>query len=64
VARSGNTFTAYTSSDGQLWTPVSGSTVTLSTSGGMLAGLAVTSHDTTQVSTVTATAVTVSSTAP
>src|SRR2546429_5612622 len=41
VARSGATFTAYTSSDGSTWTPVAGSTLTLGLSGGMLGGLAV-----------------------
>jgi hypothetical protein len=46
VTRSGSTFSAYTSSDGVNWTLVSGSTVTMNVSGGMLAGLAVTSHNT------------------
>jgi hypothetical protein len=60
VSRSGNTFTAYTSNDGQAWAPVDGSTVTLPTSGAMLAGVAVTSHDPTQLSMVTADSVTLS----
>jgi outer membrane protein assembly factor BamB len=52
VARSGSTFTAYTSADGTTWTPVTGSSVTLSVSGGMLGGLAATSHNTATASTV------------
>ena len=60
VGRSGNTFTAYSSSDGQAWVAVAGSTVTLSTSGPMLAGVAVTSHDSTQLCMVTADSVTLS----
>jgi hypothetical protein len=50
VSRSGSTFSAYTSSDGVNWTLVPGSTVTMSVSGGMLAGLAVTSHNTSALS--------------
>ena len=46
VSRSGNVFTAYTSADGATWTLIPGSTVTLSNlSGTLLAGLAVTSHN-------------------
>ena len=37
-------FTAYTSTDGTTWTPVPGSTVSLTMSGS-LAGFAITSHD-------------------
>jgi hypothetical protein len=44
--RSGSTFSGYTSSDGISWTAVPGSSVTLNVSGAMLAGLAVTSHNT------------------
>lgn len=44
VGRSGNTYTAYTSSDGSTWTPVAGSTETLNLGGTVLAGLAITSH--------------------
>jgi hypothetical protein len=45
--------TASTSPDGVTWTPVAGSTVTLpNLSGALLAGLAVTSHVTTSLSTV------------
>jgi len=52
ASRSGGTFTASTSTDGVTWTPVAGSGVTLGASGSMLAGLAVTSHDTSASSTV------------
>ena len=45
VARSGGTFTAYTSSDGVTWTAVPGSSVALTMTGTLLAGLAVTSHN-------------------
>jgi galactose oxidase len=46
VARTGSSFTAYTSSDGVTWTAVPGSTVTLANLGGpILRGLAVTSHN-------------------
>jgi hypothetical protein len=53
VTRSGTTFTAYTSKDGSTWTLLAGSAVTLSVSGAMLAGLAVTSHNTSTLCTVT-----------
>jgi hypothetical protein len=46
ASRSGNVFTAYSSTNGTTWTQVPGSTVTLSNlSGTLLAGLAVTSHN-------------------
>src|SRR5205807_4772045 len=64
VARSGNTYTAYTSSDGYTWTPVAGSSVTLSTSGSVLAGMAVTSDNTGTLSTATFYTVKVSTTLP
>ena len=64
VARSGTTFTAYTSTDGTTWTPIAGSSVTLNISGSMLAGLAVTSHNVTTLSTVTFDTVSISTTAP
>ncbi|HKT37616.1 MAG TPA: PQQ-binding-like beta-propeller repeat protein, partial [Ktedonobacterales bacterium] len=52
VTRIGTTFTAYTSPDGVTWTLVEGSTVTLSNlSGSALAGLAVTSHNSSALST-------------
>ncbi|MFZ0128929.1 MAG: hypothetical protein WAL77_05835 [Candidatus Dormiibacterota bacterium] len=57
VERSGTTFTAYTSADGATWTLVPGSTVTLSVSGPMLQGLAVSSHNSTALCTVTMDAV-------
>jgi hypothetical protein len=60
VGRAGTTFTAYTSTDGVTWTAVPGSSVTLSVSGAMLAGLAVTSHNGGSLSAVTYTGVTVS----
>ena len=44
VSRVGNTFTAYTSSDGVTWTAIAGSSVTMTMTGPLLAGLAVTSH--------------------
>ncbi len=53
VARNGSIYTAYTSSNGTNWTPVAGSSVTLSTSGSVLAGMAVTSHNSSALSTVT-----------
>jgi glucose/arabinose dehydrogenase len=53
VARSGSTFTAYTSSDGSSWTALAGSTVTIGMSGPLLAGLAVTSHNASTFCTVT-----------
>jgi hypothetical protein len=59
VTRSGATFSAFTSFDGVKWVPVAGSSVTLSVSGPMLGGLAVTSHNTGTLSTTTFTGVTV-----
>ena len=53
VQRNGNTFSAYTSTNGTTWTLVPGSTVTVSVTGAMLEGLAVTSHDAAALSTVT-----------
>jgi hypothetical protein len=64
VARSGTVYTAYTSSDGVNWTPVTGSSVTLSMSGPVLAGLAVTSHNASVLSTVIFDTVSVSTTIP
>ena len=46
VTRAGNTFTAYTSADGVTWTLIAASTKTFAVTGGMLEGLAVTSHNT------------------
>ncbi|HEY2638781.1 MAG TPA: PQQ-binding-like beta-propeller repeat protein [Streptosporangiaceae bacterium] len=54
ITQTGTTFTAATSSDGVTWTPVPNSSVTLANlAGGALAGLAVTSHNTGQLGTVT-----------
>src|SRR5258707_1374677 len=64
VARTGNTYTAYTSSDGYRWTLLAGSSVTLSMSGPVMAGMAVTSHNTGALSTVTFDTVRVSTTVP
>jgi outer membrane protein assembly factor BamB/regulation of enolase protein 1 (concanavalin A-like superfamily) len=65
VARSGNTFTTYTSTDGSNWNFVAGSTVELDAlAGNILAGLAVTSHDPAQSSTATMTGVTIINSAP
>jgi len=65
VARSGTSFTAYTSTNGSAWTPIPDSTVSLpNLSGTILAGLAVTSHNTSEVGGATFTGVTISDTAP
>jgi hypothetical protein len=53
VQRTGITFTAYTSNDGSTWTPIIGSSATIKVTGTLLAGMAVTSHTTTQVNTAT-----------
>ena len=53
VSRSGGTFSAYVSPDGVTWTLIAGSTVTLNITGSMLEGLAVTSHHTGAMCTVT-----------
>jgi outer membrane protein assembly factor BamB len=45
VSRSGNIYTAYTSSDGVTWTAIPGASVSLTMPGTLLAGLAVTSHN-------------------
>ncbi|GHO87884.1 hypothetical protein [Dictyobacter formicarum] len=64
VARSGTTYTAYTSSDGNSWTAISGSSITLNMSGSILAGLAVTSHNSNALSTATFDTVSISTTVP
>lgn len=58
VQRTGTTFTASTSSDGITWTLIPGSSVTLNLTGTLLAGMAVTSHTASKVSTATFGAVT------
>src|SRR5258708_27222460 len=64
VARSGNAYTAYTSSDGYRWTLLAGSSVTLSMSGPVLAGVAVTSPNTGALSTGTFVTLSISTTPP
>jgi hypothetical protein len=52
ITRTGTTFSAATSPDGVNWTPVPGSSLTLpNLSGAVLEGLAVTSHNTGELST-------------
>jgi hypothetical protein len=53
ITRSGTTFTAFTSTDGVTWTLVPGSSASPAVTGTMLAGLAVTSHNTSALSTAT-----------
>ena len=53
ITRAGNTLTASTSPDGTTWTAIPGSATTLSLPSTVLAGLAVTSHNSGQLSTVT-----------
>jgi outer membrane protein assembly factor BamB len=64
VARSGNTFTTYTSTNGATWTPVVGTSVTLSLSSPLLAGLAVTAHNGAAINSASFSAVTLSTSAP
>ncbi|MBV9615347.1 MAG: hypothetical protein JO031_07825, partial [Ktedonobacteraceae bacterium] len=65
VARSGNTYTAYTSSDGVTWAAVAGSGVTITgMNGSALAGLAFTSHNAAVLGTATFDNVSVSTTVP
>ena len=65
VARSGDTFTAYTSSDGTTWTPVIGSSEVLpNLEGTILAGVAVSSDNPGAVSTATFQDVGIASSAP
>ena len=60
VIRSGTTFTTYTSSDGNTWSPVVGSTDNVANlSGSLLAGFAVTSATPATASTVTANGLTI-----
>ena len=64
VAHSGSSYSAYTSSDGVNWTPVAGSSITLSMSGSVLEGMAVTSHNASVQSTVIFDTVSMSTTIP
>jgi outer membrane protein assembly factor BamB len=64
ASRSGSSFTAYTSTDGLTWNPLAGSTVTIAMPGTVLAGLAVTSHNPGQLSTVNFDTIGVGSTTP
>ena len=62
VARAGSTYTAYTSIDGANWTAVTGSSITISMSGPVLAGLAATSHNGSALGTITYDTVNISTT--
>jgi hypothetical protein len=53
IDRSGGAMAASTSPDGSTWTPIPGSSTTFGVGGALLAGLAVTSHSTTQLCTAT-----------
>ena len=64
VANNAGVFTAYTSSDGIAWTAIPGSTVTLNLGSSLLAGLAVTSHNTGVLSTAVIDSVSVTNTVP
>src|SRR5262249_12603373 len=64
AARSGNTFTGYTSTDGTTWTPIAGSSFAFAMIGPVLAGLAVTSHNSGTASAVTYDTVVFSNTPP
>ena len=61
ITRTGTSFTAFTSADGITWTAVAGSTMTVGAlTGTLVEGLAVTSHDTSQLCTITAPTFTIS----
>ncbi len=64
VANNAGTFTAYTSPDGSSWTGIAGSAKALTLTAPLLAGVAVTSHNTGALSTVVADTVTLSNTVP
>lgn len=57
VTRNGSVFTAYTSTDGVAWTLIPGSTTTMTMPATTLDGLAVTSHNSAVLGTVTMTAI-------
>jgi hypothetical protein len=63
IGWSGNTYTAYTSTDGVNWTAVAGSSVSLNLGSSVLAGIAVTSHNDGTLTTATLDTVSISSTA-
>jgi hypothetical protein len=62
VIRSGNTFQAYTSTDGLIWTVIPNSSKNIAIAGPMLAGLAVTSHNATAIGQATFDTVVISNT--
>ena len=62
VGRAGSTYTAYTSSNGTTWTAVTGSSMALTMSGPVLAGLAATSHNSNAMGIVTYDTVSIGST--
>ncbi|GCE14975.1 outer membrane protein assembly factor BamB family protein [Tengunoibacter tsumagoiensis] len=64
IARSGNVFTAYTSTDGTGWTPIPNSSVRLNMTGTLLTGLAATSHNDGYLATIVLDTVTQSPVAP
>ena len=64
VARSGSNFSTYTSSDGVNWSYLPGSIVIMNVTGRMLAGIAVTSNNTTQMGQATFDTVAVGNVAP
>jgi hypothetical protein len=59
VTRTGDTYTAYTSSDGVTWTLIAGSSYTVALGSTLLAGVAVTSHNASALGTVVASNVSV-----
>jgi Protein of unknown function (DUF1349) len=65
VARSGDTFTAYTSANGTIWTPVTGSSVAIpNITGTAQGGLAITSHNTATAGSATMSQVAIANSAP
>ncbi len=64
VARSGSSFSTYTSSDGVNWSYLPGSTITMNVTGSMLAGIAVSSNVPAQMGQATFDTVNVGTTAP
>ncbi len=64
IVRNSQTYSAYTSTDGFTYTFITGSSLTLSTTGSVLAGIAITSHNAGALSTATYAGVSVSTSAP